>query len=134
MAAGDLSMAARLTVLAKENSRLRYRQIEDEHERRQERWRRKVNQAFEDAKLLVGCAFATLDYTRQDAPLSERRWTAAVALLRVAGLTPKRGQLRIRAISPETAAGKLALARDRAIAHPELLNMHLPSSRRLATP
>lgn len=131
MPASEMQLANELIVLRRENRRLRY-QVEDRgDERKRAAVARLIERTFADASALLMAHFSWQECQRATAPLSHRRWTYAVAMLKLARLADHRARyLRITASEPGRAAVKLAKAKDTALADPGSLRAVLPVSRR----
>ena len=131
MPASELQIVNEVVVLRRENRRLRY-QAEDRADARvKARVARMIERTFADAQALLAWHFAWQETQRETAPLSHRRWTYAVALLKLARLAdPRARYLRITASDPGRAAVKLGKARETALADPSSLRAMLPASRR----
>ena len=131
MPASEMQIASELIALRRENRRLRY-QVEDDADARDlARVHRLIDRTYYDAQCLLAAHFAWQETQRATAPLSHRRWTYAVAMLKLGRLADHRARyLRITASDPGRAAVKLAKARDTAMADPSSLRAMLPVSRR----
>ena len=128
----DVQLANELALLREENKRLRYR-VEDDAERRKRlRIERLIDRARTDAELLVTLALALQDVSKRQAPLGSQRWQYAVALLRLARLCPRSGDVKIYGYAAQRAVERL----DRAVAvakmDPSALKLMIPRTRRPA--
>ena len=131
MPASEVQLVNELITLRSENRRLRYRAEDAADERARARVARLVERTYHDAGALLAWHFAWQETQRATAPLSHRRWTYAVALLKLARLADHRARyLRITASEPARADAKLAKARTTALADPSALRAMLPESRR----
>ena len=131
MAGSDLQLANELIVLRRENRRLRYRQEDNADARARGRAVRMIERTYLDAQALLAAHFAWQETQRQAAPLSHRRWTYAVAMLKLARLAEQRRRyLTITATRPDVALARLTKARDGVLADPGMLRAMLPESRR----
>ena len=131
MSATDIQLAAELIALRAENRRLRYRAEDAADARARARVAAMIERTYQDASALLAWHFAWQETQRSTAPLSHRRWTYAVALLKLARLADHRARyLRITASEPGRAAVKLDKAKKTALADPGSLRAVLPKSRR----
>lgn len=130
MSASDLSLINELVTLRRENTRLRRRQLGDAAERQAAWTRHIVERTYRDAQLLVGEHFSWQSIDKRSAPLSEHRWTMAVAMLRLARLVPQVGHVRMKCTSPAVAATRLETAYRTAMQEPGALAARMQKSRR----
>lgn len=122
-----------LALLRRERRILAERLARAGGERRQEQARRMVDRAFVDSLALVTVAVGGGDVARGVAPLTQRRWEHAAALLRLAGLAQGRYmRLRLPAAPDETMA-RLERAATTARRDPLRWVVHMPASARPGT-
>lgn len=112
------ALLAELATLRKQN-RLQATRLQRAGEsRRQERIERMVDAALLDALALVTLYVGGGEITRDVAPLPQRRWAHAVALLRLAGLAHGRTVTLRLAETPQETLQRLQRAATLAKAHP----------------
>ena len=114
-----------LAILRRQNKQLADRLDTRKGERRRLIVERTIDRAFLDACALYTLAVAGADVGREYAPLPQRRWAKAAALLRLAGLTDGGRYLHLRMINPEEAMRRLTEAAAEAKATPRRLGAYL---------
>lgn len=127
------SLLNELAILRRQNKQLADRLDAQKGERRRIVTERMVDRAFLDACALYTLAVGGSDVGRQYAPLPQRRWAKAAALLHLAGLTYGGRYLRLRMVDPDEAMRRLTEATAEAKATPRRLGAYLADFARPAT-
>ena len=122
-----------LAILRRQNKQLADRLDTRKGERRRLIVERTIDRAFLDACALYTLAVAGADVGREYAPLPQRRWAKAAALLRLAGLTDGGRYLHLRMVDPDEALRRLTEAAAEAKATPRRLGAYLPDFARPAS-
>ena len=122
-----------LAILRRQNKRLADRLDTQRGERRRIVVERTIDRAYLDACALLTLHYGGADVGRQVAPLPQRRWAKAAALLRLAGLTDGGRYLHLRMVDPDEAMRRLTEAVAEAKATPHRLGAYLADFARPAS-